>query len=254
MGGKGAKGGKGAAAGRAAAGPLPLPHYGTEAGLPYCLAVAGSRALVGVCRDRLRLEGLEALLGCGGDWAADGARRLLASALRGVARAVDDAGGGELPLLDPRTDFKLADVRAVTALLQRAALQARRGEEGRGGAGGTRLLRAKGPVGGCRSGTGAPALLAPGPAQARCAALRPHRDPGVAEAFQVRGAPLPPWAVTSSAAPPDGAAVSSARPSAEQRRAPRPPLAARSSCGASGSCSCARRSCATSSATPVCSR
>ncbi|PNW76952.1 hypothetical protein CHLRE_11g482483v5 [Chlamydomonas reinhardtii] len=103
-----------------------------------------SLSVVGVCRARLRLDGVEEVLGCGGDWAADSVRRALTAALRGVAKAVDEAaaaGGGELPLLDPRVDFKLADVGAVQALMARAALQAQR------------------------------------------ASLRPHRDPGLAEAY-----------------------------------------------------------------------
>ncbi|KAG2427509.1 hypothetical protein HYH02_014555, partial [Chlamydomonas schloesseri] len=125
--------------------PLPVPHYGCEAGLHYAVVADGSRSVVGVCRARLRLDGAEEVLGCGGDWGGDGVRRALTAGLRGIAKAVDEAaaagGGGELPLLDPRVDFKVADVGAVQALLARAALQAQR------------------------------------------AALRPHRDPGLVEAY-----------------------------------------------------------------------
>ncbi|EFJ42164.1 hypothetical protein VOLCADRAFT_107417 [Volvox carteri f. nagariensis] len=114
--------------------------------VPY-VSYMYKRSIVGVCRARLRLDGADDILSCGGDWTANAVRRALASALRGAARAVDEAaadgGGGELPLLDPRVDFKIADVAAVQAMLARAALQSRR------------------------------------------AALRPHRDPGLVEAFQL---------------------------------------------------------------------
>lgn len=44
-------------------------------------------------------------------------------------------GGGEMALLDPRVDFKIADVATVQRLMSRAALQVGRGGvgEGRGG-------------------------------------------------------------------------------------------------------------------------
>ncbi|GIM01347.1 hypothetical protein Vretimale_6108, partial [Volvox reticuliferus] len=48
-----------------------------------------------------------------------------AQSTRRAASAGSD-GGAELPLLDPRVDFKIADVASVQALLARAALQSRR--------------------------------------------------------------------------------------------------------------------------------
>ncbi|GIL59558.1 hypothetical protein Vafri_14316, partial [Volvox africanus] len=147
----GAKGGGGGGgSGGGPPRPLPVPHYGCEAGIHFCVVADWTRSIVGVCRARIRLDGVDEILSCGGNWTTNAVRRALAAALRGIARTVDEAaaaagsgGGGELPQLDPRVDFKIADVASVPALQARATLQSRR------------------------------------------AALRPHRDPGLVEAFQL---------------------------------------------------------------------
>ncbi len=104
-------------------------------------------------------------------WDDTGARRALAAALRGVARAVDEAGGGqgaggagagegaggggEMALLDPRVDFKIADVATVQRLMARAALQVGSGKGrrlGKARRGGGHEVLVTGEAGGCGCG------------------------------------------------------------------------------------------------------
>lgn len=83
------------------------------------LAEVPAGDVVGICRARIKAEA-EAL--------EPGAGRPLAAALQALAAVRDEAEaeGTEPAQLDPRGDLKVADIDAVTALLERSALVARR--------------------------------------------------------------------------------------------------------------------------------
>lgn len=113
---------KGKYAGAGANVPGPLPRYGNVGGIPYMVSEVRCADIVGICKAKIKVEPSEVL--------DPGNTTALAAALRALQKLQEDAAaeGGEPVQLDPRFDFKIADIGVVQAMMERSRLMTRRAE------------------------------------------------------------------------------------------------------------------------------
>ncbi|MEW5305638.1 MAG: hypothetical protein WDW36_008165 [Sanguina aurantia] len=122
--GNGGKGG-GSSSGCALPTPGPLPRLGAEGGMSYLVTGGWSHEVVGVTRDKIKVD--PASLLCG-DWTSPACRMALTSALLAMRKARDMAGPGGLQLMDPISDYKILDSTAVSHMLERQVLMMQQAE------------------------------------------------------------------------------------------------------------------------------
>ncbi|MEW5316769.1 MAG: hypothetical protein WDW38_008119 [Sanguina aurantia] len=122
-GGNGGKGGS--SSGNALPTPGPLPRLGEEGGMSYLVTGGWSHEIVGVTRDKIKVDSASLLCG---DWTSPACRMALTSSLLAMRKARDMAGPGGLQLMDPISDYKILDSTAVSHMLERQVLMMQQAE------------------------------------------------------------------------------------------------------------------------------